>query len=462
MAELDFTYPNLTYLGPGTLGEASMPVAETVAYSDTDITPFWRRIPKFFLYPLHAGPLLYAVFLSAASLLIPMLGWLWWVAFLAVMIAVLKYVLRVMEQTSLGYLTPEKHEFDAKPERANLPYKMIAMMLVLGIAIGYLEHKSETLGWVANILVTLALPASIMALSAGNSFWRGVNPLEWLTVVSAVGTPYIALFVFLALLLNGTPIVLKLLSPLLGGMMTFPIVFFVAIYFMTVMFNMMGYCLYQYHHMLGLDVKVDFERNQAAASGKPVKPRDTVGEAIAAKVAEGDIKGALEAAYDQQRNAPGDVAIQERYFKLLLMGDNPSNALEQGKNLISLLLRNGRAEQAVKVFKDCRGLKPGFLPDDTAEQFKLAEGARRAGDHKLALDMARAFEKDHPRHKDAARSMLLAAQILSENMRKDDLATMVLQDLSKKYPNDPLAAEAAEYLKVLEKMAATRAAPKKT
>jgi len=438
-----------------------MQQAATVAQSDADITPFWRRIPKFFLYPLSMEPLLYTVFLSAASLLMLVLGFFWWVPFLAIFVASLRYAFRVMEQTSLGYLTPEKHEFDAKPERANLPYKMIAMMLVLGMAIGYIEYKNQALGWVANALVTIALPASIMALSAGNSFWRGVNPLEWLRVITSVGTPYLALFFFLALLLNGTPIVLKLLSPMLGGVMTLPIVFFVSIYFLVVMFNMMGYCLYQYHHTLGLNVKVDFDHNQAAAAGKPAKPRDTVGEAIAAKVAEGDIKGALAAAYDQQRNAPNDAAIQERYFKLLLMSEKPASALEHGKGLISLLLRNGRAEQAVKVFKDCRGLKPDFLPDDTAEQLKLADGARRAGDPKLALDMARAFERDHPRHKGAAPAMLLAAQILSENMHKDDLATMVLQDLMKKYPSENAATEAAGYLKVLEKMAATRAAPKK-
>src|SRR5207247_2393131 len=145
---------------------------------------------------------------------------------------------RIMEQTSLGHLTPDRHELDEKPERKNLPYKMIAMMLVLGFVIGWVAQKSEALGWVVNAVVTLALPASIMALSIGNSFWRGVNPLEWLSVITSVGTPYVALFVFLALLLNGAPIVLKLLSPVLGGWMTLPIVFFVSIYFMLVMFNM--------------------------------------------------------------------------------------------------------------------------------------------------------------------------------------------------------------------------------
>ena len=436
--------------------------AEALSRSDADITPFWRRIPKFFLYPLQMEPLLYMALLSGASLLMVVLGrLLGLIVFLGIFIASLRYAFRIMEQTSLGYLTASQHEFDAKPERKNLPYKMIGMMVALGFVIGFIDYKSHALGWVANALVTIALPASLMALSAGNSFWRGVNPLEWLRVITSVGTPYIALFVFLALLLNGAPIVLKLLSPLLGGMMTLPIVFFVSIYFLLVMFNMMGYCLYQYHHMLGLDVKVDFEHNEAAAAGKPVKPRDPVGEAIAAKVAEGDIKGALEAAYDQQRNEPNDVAVQERYFKLLLMSEKPTSALEQGKGLISLLIRNNRAAQAVKVLKDCRGVKPDFLPDDTSEQFKLVDGARRAGDQKLALELARAFEKDHPRHKDAAAAMLLSAQILSENMRKDDLATMVLQDLLKRYPNDPVAPEATGYLKVLEKMAATRAAPKK-
>jgi hypothetical protein len=37
--------------------------------SGGEITPFWQRILKFFLYPFHAGPLLYIALPSAASTL---------------------------------------------------------------------------------------------------------------------------------------------------------------------------------------------------------------------------------------------------------------------------------------------------------------------------------------------------------------------------------------------------------
>ena len=52
------------------------------------ITPFWNRIPRFFLYPFSLAPLLYMGALSAVSLmaLLPLIGpliqLLVWVTFL--------------------------------------------------------------------------------------------------------------------------------------------------------------------------------------------------------------------------------------------------------------------------------------------------------------------------------------------------------------------------------------------
>ena len=431
---------------------------ESVTYSDADITPFWQRIPKFFLYPFHPEPLLYSALLSAASLLGALLPT--FLVELGILLAVLRYAFRVMEQTSLGYLTPDQFELDTKPERKNLPYKLLGIVLIWGFIVGVIGRVSVVLGFVANVFLTLALPASVMALSASNSFAEGMNPASWISTMRTVGKPYLALWVFLFLLMGGGPIVVPLLVPRLGRWLALPVVNYVFIYFTLVMFNMMGYCLYQYHHMLGLKVNVDFDaaRDGSDAAVAAGKPRDTAGDEIAARVAAGDVKGALGIAYEQTRTAPEDIALQERYHKLLLLGDRPDSTLSHAQELISLLLRKERGQRALEVFKACRELREDFALEDAGKILKLAQAARRAGEYNLALTLVRGFDKRNPRHPDIPGVYLMSAQILSEHFKKNEMAGMILKGMMQKFPDHPLSSEAGTYLKVLEHMAGPRAA----
>jgi len=439
---------------------------ESVSYSDAEITPFWQRIPKFFLYPFHAQPLLYSALLAAASLLGALLfavdvvfGTLFiYLSELAILLATLRYAFRIMEQTSLGYLTPDQFELFSKPERVNLPYKLFGIVLIWGLFIGFIASVSMVLGLVANIFLTLALPASVMVLSANNSFAEGLNPVSWISTMRTVGKPYLALWLFLFLLMGGGPTVVRLLVPRVGVWLALPLVNYVFIYFTLVMFNMMGYCLYQYHHMLGLKVKVDFDAardgsNAAVAAGKQ---QDAAGDEIAALVAAGNVKGALAIAYEQARTAPEDIALQERYHKLLLLDDRPDSILSHAQELISLLLRKDRGQRAFEVFKACRELREDFTPEDAGQILKLAQAARRAREYNLALTLVRGFDKRHPRHPDVPGVYLMSAQILSENFKKDEMAGMILKGMMKKFPDHPLSVEAGNYLKVLERMAGQR------
>jgi hypothetical protein len=78
----------------------------------------------------------------------------------------------------------------------------------------------------------------------------------------------------------------------------------------------------------------------------------------------------------------------------------------------------------------------------------------------LALTLVRGFDKRNPRHPDVPAVFLMSAQILSENFKKDDIATDILKSMLQKFPEHPLHAEAAAYLQVIERMVAMRAAQK--
>lgn len=428
---------------------------------EASVTPFWQRIPKFFLYPFHTMPLLYCVFLALASIVAEIDFIPTFLVELGIALATLRYAFRIMEQTSLGYLTPDQHQLDNNEERTNLPYKLAGVMLVWTMIVGTIAGINPFFGFVANIVVTLALPASVMALSTSNSFAQGLNPGKCMEIMRSVGKPYIALWVFLYLLLSGAFIVLPVVVPVFPAWLILPVVNFVFIYFTLVMFNMMGYCLYQFHSKLGLEVNVEFEKsNDGSAPVANAKPLDLVGDAIAERVGAGDIKGALEAAYDQHCSQPDDLAVQERYHKLLVLDGDAGRIVNHGTTLIALLLGKDRGERALQIFKACRELKPEFAVENPGHLFKLAQAARRTRDFALALELVKGFDKRHPRHPDVPAVYLSSAQILSEHYKKDDMATLILNGLIQKFPDHPLSVEAAGYLKVIERMATLRLAPK--
>ncbi len=431
-----------------------MPESQVVTYDDSQITPFWHRLPKFFLFPLQPLMLLVIGPLALASLLAHVLpvprpfdivlaeGLVWLTA--------LRHAFDVMDRTSQGLLAVEAQELAQKdPARVNLPWKMIGVMVVWGFVLGLVEAVSHVLGMAASLFFNLAFPASVMALSATNSFAQGLNPLLWLSIMRQVGKPYLALFLFLLLLSGGAFAAMPLLAPFLGGWLTLPLLNFAFLYFNLIMFNMMGYVLYQFHRELGLEVKVGF----AAAEGKkPAAKADAVGEQIAAKVTAGDLAGALDLAYEQQRLEPDNIAAQDRYHKLLLLADKNDRALDHGRRYLSTLLALSRDDLAFELLKRLREVDENFQPEQPSQLLRLAQTAYRRREPALALSLMRGFDKRHPRHGDIPGIYLLSARILSEHYRKDDMAGAILRGLKQKFPDHPLAAEADAHLQVLENL----------
>ena len=114
-----------------------MSVAPVIAQTTSGtITPFWQRIPKFFLFPFHLVPLAYAAFLALVSLLAVVMGFLGFIVMLGIALAALRYAFRIVEQTSLGFLAPEQYQRDAALETKDLPYKMLGIVVLWGLAGG--------------------------------------------------------------------------------------------------------------------------------------------------------------------------------------------------------------------------------------------------------------------------------------------------------------------------------------
>lgn len=421
------------------------------------ITPFWRRMPRFFLFPAQFGPLSRMSLMAAAMLLQPvipvprpfdslLLGGL-------VAMAFLRYAYRVLDQTSLGQLDSARYELIEDSDKQNRPYKQWAVFMVLSFCLSLIGQLFGALGaFVSITLFFLCLPASVMVLAVSNSIAQAVDPRVLWHLMRAVGWPYLALWFFLSFLSGGSASAFSLIMPILPPWLWSPAIAFLLMYFTLIMFNMMGYVLYEYHDRLGLDVEVDFADNEErVVDGSGHDPRF---EEFTDNLLAGRLDAALVMLRQDRADAPTSLSANERLFKLLLASDDQSQKLDQGRRLIAVQLEKGQGRAAANTFLQCRRLDPEFQLEQAAQLFSLAEAIRGTGEFEAALSCLREFHRRHSHHPDMPKVVFLSARILSENLHEDGRARQVLQGFLSHFPHDPMVEEVQRYLEIMGRLQA--------
>ena len=420
-----------------------------------EVTPFWLRIPIFFRYPLHFEPLLYMVFLSMATFLAFVLPiptpFDHLLVLLGVWLAFIRYSYKTLDQTAQGLLSPEQHKEYHDPERANLPYKQFAIFVVIGFVLSFAGAAGGLVFGAVLVFCVLALPASVMNLAITRSFWAGLNPLAAINMMRVIGLPYLGLCAFLFLLSASQQALQMVLLPRLSAWLLLPVMTFVAMYFTLIMFNMMGYVVYQFHHMLGVTLSTSAPALNAKAEAGSVV---AIGELIGA----GRIDEALDVAYEAQRIEPEDVATNDRYYKLLSMAGRDDRLLSHGQRYLGLLLRKNLGDEALVLYRDLLARNAAFLPEMPAQLLLLAEAARRQRNFAEALGLVKGFDKRFPHHADIPAVYLFAARVLCENLRQDAKARQILTVLLARFPTHPTSTEAQQLLTVIDKMGASATA----
>jgi tetratricopeptide (TPR) repeat protein len=419
------------------------------------LTPFWHRLPRFFLYPLQLGSMLriagFSVFGGISLVIAPLFGGL---LNLLLWIAFLKYAFLVLEHTARGHLEEPGHAVaDTLDEHTASVIKQFVLFAVAGGAGGVLSAKFGLTGLVlSGLVLSLIMPAGIMIIAISGSLLQALHPGRIFFLVRTIGSPYLALYFFLASLTGGSAWLQGFLLAHLDSWVVLPLLTFVELYFTLIMYHMMGYALYQYHESLGLKVAVDFDRAEAGQAAGP--KADPILLKLNALMAQGEHEQAIDVLEGALRIRWQDNNLHDRYQKLLLAAERGPTALRHGREYIGKLVNEKRMGRAMDLCEECLALDPEFQLQDPAQVRELARAAQLAQRPKLALRLVRGFDQRHPKHPHVPAVLLLYAQILSEHYHKDKEALLVLRSLLARFPEHALASEARQYQAVLEKLGA--------
>ena len=143
--------------------------------------PFWHRLNSFFAFPFQMRPLMYGLALALCSLLFEAVFFLPDVLAillieLGIVLAASRYGFKVVALGSRGIWRSADFPRTLDDEWVNLPWKLFAISLVQGIAIGALAKLDPMLATVGVFVMSFTFPAAVIVLVQSCSFFQAMNP----------------------------------------------------------------------------------------------------------------------------------------------------------------------------------------------------------------------------------------------------------------------------------------------
>lgn len=434
------------------------------------IKPFWSRLRQFFLYPLHAGPLIVILGLTLVSFLIAHVpGWYLKVDFvlwrmhrydlyaMPFYFIFLKYAQSVLEDTARGHLKPLPLSSEKLTENGLIVVKLFSILTVFKlIEFSALDLFGQLGLQLAEIILVFATPAAIMLLAMEDKLLSALNPAMVGSLIMRIGPTYLLLFALLYVMEMTKAFLFGMLIGELGKLGEFnpPVAIasytFIRMYFSLVTFGMMGYLLYQHHEQLGFDIDVEVEE-LPEKSGKAREPETSPEmRAVEILIQEGKTEDAVRQLEGIIRNSPTEIEARERLLKLARLIGNMALHREQGQSYISYLLSEGKLTQAVKVYQACNEYDKSFRPAKPGERLELGKFLRQNGQPRLAMALLNNLHKDFPSYENVPEAYLMVAQMLCEQFNEDARARQVLQFIQQNYPSHPMLGAVQDYLRIVD------------
>lgn len=418
------------------------------------IRPFWLRIPHFFLFPGHVTPLSFILALSilllvASNVLMPR-AQIVLLILLGTYIVFLKYAFVVLQDTAHGHLQPRPITVSVLNEGIGLPFKQILLILYLAVVnFEILDIFGLDLFILSATLSILAFPASIMVLAIEHSFFKALNPLVLAFTIKRIGASYFILCLFLALLLSGSAVAIDTFVALLPRQLYLVIINFIVMYFSLIMYNMMGYVLYQYHEQVGFDIAEEYQ-DQILLETQTSDPRF---RNIDILIQEGRIADAEQKLIQFIKEHPGEVAPREKLHRLHVVTHNKAGLNQHSADYINRLLHLHKPSEAMRVFLESYHVDPEIKLQGARQRHEVAKLLKSNGHSRAALSLLDNLHKDYPTYEGIPAAYLMVAEIMFEYFGEEQKARQVMEFLLKKYPHHPLRHQIEEYKQVIDRMA---------
>jgi hypothetical protein len=319
-----------------------------------------------------------------------------------------------------------------------------------------------------------------MVMTMTDSFFDSINPQRCIELARKIGKPYLALVLFLLLLLISSQQATELVVPRLGMQMQehaktlqggagpqaiagaigrtmgwgFFMLTFIGSYFFFLMCSLIGYTMYQYADVLGVSVVGPGDARTIGRISSAEHQRRARDALIGQMVAAGEIREAIDMLNADLREKPSDLSLHARLHKLLLIEGATPRIEDHAERYIELLVNTDNAREALPLVESAFARRADYEPRKLELVVPLARAALAAGKAKLAAQLIRGFDKRHRMHPDIPHVYLLGAQIMLEAGAPQEQAKRMLEHVVSNYSEHPAAVEAKRLVERLSRLSA--------
>ena len=417
---------------------------ENVAASNK-AKPFWQMGAFYFRYALTAGPLTVSAICAVAALAMTGLGLLSIFVFVATLAVVMRYNLLVIEKLASGQMNAPTFGDAQDGRSAAIFAKVIGMILVAG-GVGMLfAGMGESAVQVYSIALSLLAPAAMIVLALEHSMRAAVNPLKLLQFTLIIGWPYWLLWLSTSAVSAAPAYLLPVVMEKIPAWMLLPLLAFITSYFSIVTSAMMGYICLTRQRKLGVIAQVETEEFLEEREFDRLKALADTGILLR----EGRHDEARKTLVKALREQPDDIALNERYVRLLLATDDKKALRELGPHLLERLVKLNHAHKAAEMYMAIASSQGAPAIDKSLLRHQLAEALYQQRQFKPALALINNLHKEDPDYTRLDRAYLLLAKIYMDGFNRTDNSRKLLAFVQKKFPNSGVLGEVKQLQAIL-------------
>jgi len=413
------------------------------------IDPFWKRLPRFFAYPLHPRPLiLLGVFCAITTIGMLTPGLFSLLLMLMSYCMMLLYSFAALKQTAQGNLNPPPLNQSTLSDDFGLVLKQVGIYVIIGVALLFTVSKLGIFfGIIVFVVALLGLPAMVILLVTTGSLIQAVNPMLFIPLALRIGWGYMLMYLFL-ILLGGAPQALagQIASVVPAGVM--PLLSTAAkFYYMLISYHMMGYVLMQYHMEIGYTIdQEDFIESEASA-GQPVATGgdDKALKDVSLMLRSGEVEDAIDhiQAFLQNQTMKS-MELSQLYLKMLKLKKRSKLLVAHLSVHLGILAGENQKSEALALYlSPLFKKKGGSLPAET--RFKIAGWLNEKGKDQEALGVLQEIIDEDKQLALIPKAHFRMAQILNDRMLEPGKANAILEDAILKYPESTIIDQMRAY-----------------
>lgn len=337
------------------------------------VKPFWQCFDRFFKFPFVKENVLF-IFLSVIVFAILVPPWneagpysvghafyrmLIWSIFPGYIVG---YFSLVAMKASSGASNPPQISEVWSAGGFSILFKSLLIIAIFYFSLDLVKFAiGPTAGVIFSILGALLFPASLILLFMEKEVSAAINPGRIIGLVNAIGWPYSFLWALVMMLMSSPDMLNELPTHIQQTDVFRYLALLVNLFFGLILFHLLGYVVYQYHHELGLTLPSD----QLEDINQPRSHKKAVMIEAELMIADGNYQSALRLLGDFLKNNSNHPSVQDKYFELALLTQNRDEKMEVTESYLEYLIQS---EQNFKAIAILRKLKKN-MPDLSIEYF---------------------------------------------------------------------------------------------